>query len=94
MCKTGNTKDLDDLMAPGYEYVSESALASFINSFDRIDFTNVYYNTVNTDSQGNTNVSATFQYAADTLEGVYMKAEGAATIQLNADNKIVGFTIN
>lgn len=92
--KHGNTKDLDDLMAPGYEYVSESALASYINSFDRIDFTNVYYNTVNTDSQGNTNVSATFQYAADTLEGVYMKAEGAATIQLNADNKIVGFTIN
>ena len=90
----GNTKDLDDLMAPGYEPIAEQSLRSFLNAYDRINFTNVYYNSVNTDSSGNSNVSATFQYAAETLEGVYMKAEGAATIQLNSENKIIGFTIN
>lgn len=92
--KHGNTKDLKDLILPENETAAQQALAYYLNSFDRIDFTNIYYNSVNTDSQGNTNVSATFQYDADTLEGVYMKSDGAATIQLNSENKITGFTIN
>lgn len=92
--KHGNTKDLDELMAPGYETIAQQALSSYINTYSEISFSNIYYNSVNTDSRGNSNVSATFQYDAETLEDVEVKAEGAATIQLNSDNKIVGFTIN
>lgn len=92
--KHGNTKDLDDLMAPGYEVLSEQYLSSYLNMYSRISFSNIYYNSVNTDSNGNSNVSATFQYNAETIDDVEVKAEGAATIQINSDNKIIGFTIN
>ena len=91
--RAGKTEYVEELMADGSGGVAQSVMQTLFMQYKELNFKNTYVNNTVTSSDGGVNATATFTYDGTDINGNSLQQPGTASIQINSEGDIIGFTL-